>query len=81
MNAMYLSFLQALNPILGHFDPIKESAVDFFCRIGEETNTSVIWPSRLKIGAKSKKGRSNKSVKSPITHVRVNITFQTLTFA
>lgn len=41
--------------ILGRFEPIKESALDFFNRIGEETNATVIWPSRLKIGAKSKK--------------------------
>ena len=32
-----------------------ESAATFFERIGEETGTCVIWPSRLKIGAKSKK--------------------------
>merc|ERR1719397_787880 len=32
-----------------------EAAAEFFERIGAETNTVVIWPSRLKIGAKSKK--------------------------
>merc|ERR1719397_1622658 len=32
-----------------------EVAAEFFERIGEETGTVVIWPSRLKIGAKSKK--------------------------
>merc|ERR1719427_1519561 len=32
-----------------------EAAAEFFERIGEETGTTVIWPSRLKIGAKSKK--------------------------
>jgi len=32
-----------------------EVAAEFFERIGAETNTCVIWPSRLKIGAKSKK--------------------------
>ena len=41
--------------MIGRFDPIKEEASDFFQRIGEETNTTIIWPSRLKIGAKSKK--------------------------
>ncbi len=33
-----------------------DSAADFFAGIGEDTATTVIWPSRLKIGAKSKKG-------------------------
>lgn len=33
---------------------ISESAAVFFKRIGNETGTCVIWPSRLKIGAKSK---------------------------
>ena len=32
-----------------------EVAAEFFDRIGAETNTCVIWPSRLKVGAKSKK--------------------------
>merc|ERR1719300_1643934 len=32
-----------------------EAAAEFFDRIGVETDTCVIWPSRLKIGAKSKK--------------------------
>jgi hypothetical protein len=32
-----------------------EAAAEFFDRIGRETDTVVIWPSRLKIGAKSKK--------------------------
>ena len=32
-----------------------EVAAKFFERIGAETNTCVIWPSRLKVGAKSKK--------------------------
>jgi len=32
-----------------------EAAAEFFERISRETNTVVIWPSRLKIGAKSKK--------------------------
>lgn len=41
--------------MIGRFDPITESATDFFMRIGDETSTTVIWPSRLKIGAKSKK--------------------------
>ena len=32
-----------------------EVAAEFFDRIAAETDTTVIWPSRLKIGAKSKK--------------------------
>ena len=32
-----------------------EMAAEFFDRIAAETDTCVIWPSRLKIGAKSKK--------------------------
>ena len=32
-----------------------EVAAEFFERIGAETNTCVIWPFRLKVGAKSKK--------------------------
>jgi len=46
-----------------------EAAAEFFERIGIETDTTVIWPSRLKIGAKSKKdphirvgGRSEEGV-------------------
>ena len=46
-----------------------EAAAEFFERIGIETETTVIWPSRLKIGAKSKKdphirvgGRSEEGV-------------------
>lgn len=34
----------------------NESAEDFFLRVQESTGTLVLWPSRLKIGAKSKKG-------------------------
>ena len=41
--------------MIGRYDPIKEHAMDFFQRIGEETSTTIIWPSRLRIGAKSKK--------------------------
>ncbi|XP_064388717.1 protein bicaudal C homolog 1-B-like isoform X2 [Halichondria panicea] len=33
----------------------NESAEDYFKRIQEETSTLILWPSRLKIGAKSKK--------------------------
>ena len=39
----------------------NESAEDYFKRIMEETGTLVLWPSRLKIGAKSKKGRRHCS--------------------
>jgi len=40
----------------------NESAEDYFKRIMEETGTLVLWPSRLKIGAKSKKGRRHRSM-------------------
>uniref|UniRef100_M3YG90 BICC1 first type I KH domain-containing protein n=1 Tax=Mustela putorius furo TaxID=9669 RepID=M3YG90_MUSPF len=35
-----------------------KSGEDFFQKIMEETNTQIAWPSKLKIGAKSKKGKS-----------------------
>ena len=41
--------------MIGRFDPVMEEASSFFQRIGEDTGTTVIWPSRLKVGAKSKK--------------------------
>lgn len=46
--------------IMGQFEPVNangrgESAAEFFARIGDQTGTTIIWPSRLKIGAKSKK--------------------------
>ena len=34
----------------------NESAEDYFKHIMSETDTLILWPSRLKIGAKSKKG-------------------------
>ena len=34
----------------------NESAEDYFKHIMAETDTLILWPSRLKIGAKSKKG-------------------------
>ena len=43
------------NLILGQFEPIKESAGDYFLRIGNETGTTVVWPQRLKIGIKKGK--------------------------
>ncbi len=42
--------------MMDSFPPIPEGAREFFGRIEEETGTVVIWPTRLKIGAKSKKG-------------------------
>ena len=44
--------------MLGQFEPIKETAVDYFLRnfSGNETGASVIWPQRLKVG--SKKGKN-----------------------
>ena len=41
--------------MLGQFEPIKESAGDYFLKIGKETGTTVIWPSHLKVGAKKGK--------------------------
>ncbi|XP_040578409.1 protein bicaudal C homolog 1 isoform X2 [Lepeophtheirus salmonis] len=41
--------------ILQKLEHIEVPAADFFNRIEYETNTTIIWPSRLKIGAKSKK--------------------------
>mgnify|MGYP001180548342 CR=1 FL=1 len=41
--------------ILGQFEPIKETAGDYFLRIGNETGTTVVWPQRLKVGAKKGK--------------------------
>ena len=35
----------------------NETAEAFFKRVQETTGTLVLWPSRLKIGAKSKKGQ------------------------
>ncbi|XP_067673320.1 protein bicaudal C homolog 1-B-like [Haliotis asinina] len=42
-----------------------EGAEDFFQRIMEETNTQITWPSKLKIGAKSKKDPHIKVVGYP----------------
>ncbi|KAJ8317838.1 hypothetical protein KUTeg_002929 [Tegillarca granosa] len=39
----------------------EENAEDFFQRIMDETNTQITWPSKLKIGAKSKKDPHIKS--------------------
>ena len=43
--------------MLGQFEPIKETAVDFLLRIfsGNETGATVVWPQRLKVGAKKGK--------------------------
>lgn len=38
----------------------KETAEDFFKRVQDSTGTLVLWPSRLKIGAKSKKGEEEE---------------------
>ena len=35
-----------------------ESAESYFKNIEEQTGTLILWPSKLKIGAKSKKGNS-----------------------
>ncbi len=35
----------------------NETAEDFFLRIQTSTSTLILWPSRLKVGAKSKKGQ------------------------
>ena len=36
--------------ILGKFNPIKETACDYFLRVGNETGTTVFWPKRLNVG-------------------------------
>ena len=36
--------------ILGKFNPIKETAGDYFLRVGNETGTTVFWPKRLNVG-------------------------------
>ena len=41
--------------ILGQFEPIKETAGDYFLRVGNETGTTVVWPQRLKVGGKKGK--------------------------
>ena len=38
----------------------------FLLQIMEETNTQIAWPSKLKIGAKSKKGKSYEMEKSVV---------------
>ena len=42
-----------------------ESATDFFDRVMKETGTTVLWPSKLKIGAKSKKDPQVKVIGFP----------------
>ena len=41
--------------MLGQFEPIKETAGNYFLRIGNATGTTVIWSSHLKVGAKKGK--------------------------
>jgi len=48
------SFVYSLLNITDGSAP-RETAEKFFERVGLETNTCIIWPSRLKVGAKSKK--------------------------
>ena len=50
--------------MLGQFEPIKESAGDYFLKIGKETGTTVIWPSHLKVGAKKGKNPDIQIVSS-----------------
>ena len=42
-----------------------ESAADYFDRVMKETGTTVLWPSKLKIGAKSKKDPQVKVIGFP----------------
>ncbi|XP_021365322.1 protein bicaudal C homolog 1-like [Mizuhopecten yessoensis] len=49
----------------GHLDEDEESAEEFFQRIMDETNTQITWPSKLKIGAKSKKDPHIKVIGNP----------------
>ncbi|KAK0046168.1 protein bicaudal C 1-A, partial [Biomphalaria pfeifferi] len=46
-------------------DDTDEGAEEFFQRIMEETNTEITWPSKLKIGAKSKKDPHIKVIGYP----------------
>ena len=50
--------------ILGQFEPIKETASNYFLRIGNATGTTVIWPSHLKVGAKKGKNPDIRIVSS-----------------
>ena len=54
-----------LEQMLQGSDHEEESAEDFFQRIMEESNTRITWPSKLKIGAKSKKDPHIKVVGYP----------------
>lgn len=46
-------------------DECDESAEDFFQKVMDETNTQITWPSKLKIGAKSKKDPHIKVIGFP----------------
>ncbi|CAL1537407.1 unnamed protein product [Lymnaea stagnalis] len=46
-------------------DDADEGAEEFFQRVMEETNTEITWPSKLKIGAKSKKDPHIKVIGYP----------------
>ena len=50
--------------MLGQFEPIKETAGNYFLRIGNATGTTVIWPSHLKVGAKKGKNPDIQIVSS-----------------
>ncbi|XP_052070430.1 protein bicaudal C homolog 1-A-like isoform X1 [Mytilus californianus] len=54
-----------LEQMLQGSDHEEENAEDFFQRIMEESNTRITWPSKLKIGAKSKKDPHIKVVGYP----------------
>ncbi|XP_063443802.1 protein bicaudal C homolog 1-A-like [Mytilus trossulus] len=54
-----------LEQMLQGNDHEEENAEDFFQRIMEESNTRITWPSKLKIGAKSKKDPHIKVVGYP----------------
>ncbi|XP_053384044.1 protein bicaudal C homolog 1-B-like [Mercenaria mercenaria] len=49
----------------GNWEHRDEAAEDFFQRIMDETNTQISWPSKLKIGAKSKKDPHIKVIGLP----------------
>ena len=63
--------------MMNMYPPVPETAADFFGRIEEETGTVVIWPSRLKIGAKSKKG--TLSALAEIQHNNKQMQFEIIT--
>nr|XP_005989418.1 PREDICTED: protein bicaudal C homolog 1-B-like [Latimeria chalumnae] len=55
-------------------DENGQSGEDFFQKVMDETNTHIKWPSKLKIGAKSKKGNRNALVNKVTLKMDVSYT-------